>query len=191
MSSRSAARPSTDSGSRVVPQINVLSPSKSNSSTASSQAKPKSKKPRRPIRDTGFPEPFDCGRTTTLPHPEADLSPNATISSHDVGVEHVLKRQRLSFLKKHHKNLSHGVITPQTEALHSVLSLTFTDTDAANKDSHKLVNTSTTSLRLSRDDGASLRSKRGDHDDDTPPTSPDLSEHRRSKGLLAKLRRKS
>ncbi|PHH63838.1 hypothetical protein CDD81_5395 [Ophiocordyceps australis] len=190
MSSRSAARPSTDLGSRPIPKIHVLSPSKSNSSTTSSRDKTQSK-PRRQMRDTGFPEPFDDGRTTTLPHPEADLSPNATISCHDVGVEHVLKRQRLSFLKKHHKNLAHGVISPQTEALHSVVSLSFMDADAADKNSHRLVNTSTTSLRLSRDDGASLRSKRGDHDDETPPTSPDVSEHRRSKGLLAKLRRRS
>jgi len=38
-------------------------------------------------RDTGFPEPFSPDRNTTLPHPEADTSPNATIEGPDIALE--------------------------------------------------------------------------------------------------------
>lgn len=167
---------SVDAEARTIPQIQVMSP-------------PKATRPRREPRDTGFPEPFDEGRNTTLPHPDADLSPNATISHDDVAVDRALKRHRLSFLNKHKKTIAHGIINPQMEALQSVLSLSFMDTDSANKETPKLVSASTSSLRLSKDGGESVRSKR--YDEDTPPTSPDVSEHRRKRGLLGKLRRKS
>ncbi|KAJ5041331.1 uncharacterized protein L3040_005876 [Drepanopeziza brunnea f. sp. 'multigermtubi'] len=39
-------------------------------------------------RDTGFPEPLSEDRNTTLPHPDADTSPNATIESTDVIHKH-------------------------------------------------------------------------------------------------------
>ncbi|KFY50351.1 hypothetical protein V496_09391 [Pseudogymnoascus sp. VKM F-4515 (FW-2607)] len=35
------------------------------------------------IRYTGFPEPLSLDRNTTLPHPDADLSPDACIESFD------------------------------------------------------------------------------------------------------------
>ncbi|POR32705.1 Uncharacterized protein TPAR_07121 [Tolypocladium paradoxum] len=167
---------SADFEARTIPQIQVMSP-------------PKARGTRREPRDTGFPEPFDEGRNTTLPHPDADLSPNATISHDDVAVDRALKRHRLSFLNKHKKTIAHGIISPQMEALQSVLSLSFMDADSANKEPPKLVSASTSSLRLSKDGGESVRSKR--YDEDTPPTSPDVSEHRRKKGLLGRLRRKS
>src|SRR5690349_13343369 len=72
-------------------------------------------------RDTGFPSSFDgrksqyftnlhssytnpsplSERNTTLPHPDADLSPNASISADDVAIGRVLSRQRKSFLARH------------------------------------------------------------------------------------------
>jgi hypothetical protein len=66
-------------------------------------------------RDTGFPEPFCGGRNTTLPHPDADLSPNASISADDVPVQHVLHRSRRSFLAKpkHKRTISYGKIVPE------------------------------------------------------------------------------
>ncbi|KYK60981.1 hypothetical protein DCS_02121 [Drechmeria coniospora] len=170
------------SSTNPIPQIQVMPP-------------PKKSRQRREPRDTGFPEPFGegmsgFGRHTTLPHPDADLSPNATISHDDIAVDRVLKRHRLAFLNKNRKTLNHGMISPQMEALQSVLSLTFMDKDGAATQLPKLVCPSTSSLRLSRDGGDSTRSKRFD-DDETPPTSPDVSEHRRRKGLLGRLRRRS
>ncbi|ESA42640.1 hypothetical protein GE21DRAFT_8081 [Neurospora crassa] len=50
-------------------------------------------------RDTGFPEPFNGDRNTTLPHPEANLSPNATLGEEDISTERALMRARNSFLK--------------------------------------------------------------------------------------------
>lgn len=101
-------------------------------SIASSSA---SSRPR--TRDTGFPESF-CGskyrrllsyyvwlgfciltqsldRNTTLPHPDADTSPNACISQDDISISRVLSRQRRSFLAKHKRITSHGIITPDMQ----------------------------------------------------------------------------
>ncbi|OAA69590.1 hypothetical protein ISF_02860 [Cordyceps fumosorosea ARSEF 2679] len=79
-------------------------------------------------RDTGFPEPFCSGRNTTLPHPEADLSPNACIGQEDVHVDFTRKRTGLSFLhrsKKHRKGtLVHGALAAsQSSAGQSAVSL--------------------------------------------------------------------
>ncbi|TQN65444.1 hypothetical protein CSHISOI_09983 [Colletotrichum shisoi] len=71
------------------------------------------------LRDTGFPEPFNGERNTTLPHPDANLSPNAVISQEDISGSRVLARTRRSFLHKHKRTISHGVITPQMAALYS------------------------------------------------------------------------
>lgn len=58
-------------------------------------------------------------RNTTLPHPDADLSPNASISADDIAIARVLSRQRRSFLAKHKRTVSHGMITPEMERTHS------------------------------------------------------------------------
>ncbi|KAL0467381.1 hypothetical protein QR685DRAFT_574817 [Neurospora intermedia] len=50
-------------------------------------------------RDTGFPEPFNEDRNTTLPHPEANIGPNATLGEEDISTERALMRARNSFLK--------------------------------------------------------------------------------------------
>jgi hypothetical protein len=70
-------------------------------------------------RDTGFPEPFNGQRNTTLPHPDANLSPNATISQDDVAVARVLSRTRNSFLSgsRHKHTVSHGFLKPETDAV--------------------------------------------------------------------------
>jgi len=64
-----------------------------------------------------FLSPTD--RNTTLPHPDADLSPNACISADDVSVNKVLHRSRRSFLAKHKRTISYGKILPDMEAMHS------------------------------------------------------------------------
>ncbi|KAL2262281.1 hypothetical protein VTK26DRAFT_1873 [Humicola hyalothermophila] len=50
-------------------------------------------------RDTGFPEGFCGTRNTTLPHPEANLSPNACITEDDVSPLRALTRHRMTFLE--------------------------------------------------------------------------------------------
>jgi hypothetical protein len=87
-------------------------------------------------RDTGFPSSFDgrksspnllpipsysqiIERNTTLPHPDADLSPNASISADDIAIGRVISRQRRSFMAKHKRTVSHGMITPEMERTHS------------------------------------------------------------------------
>ncbi|KAK4091488.1 hypothetical protein Purlil1_3918 [Purpureocillium lilacinum] len=182
---------SVSTDTTCVPQIQVLPPTR--------KAKPA--KMREP-RDTGFPEPFDehhlhstapAGRNTTLPHPDADLSPDATISHEDVSGERALKRHRLSFLNKRKKTVSHGFINPQSEALYSGLVMPLMmGIDSSGREPPKLVSRSTWSLRVSKDGGESIRSLRRDGDDEeTPPTSPDVSEHRGKKGFFGRLRPKS
>jgi hypothetical protein len=82
---------------------------------------------RRRNRDTGFPEPFNGDRNTTLPYPGADLSPNARITMDDdllnadpFSHKRSFRRSRLS---KHKRTVSYGKITPQFEALQSVMSI--------------------------------------------------------------------
>ncbi|EQL02598.1 hypothetical protein G6O67_003684 [Ophiocordyceps sinensis] len=179
MPSPASSHRSTNTEVPAIPQIHVMSPPRTTTT-----------KSRRQPRDTGFPEPFDEGRTTTLPHPEADLSPNATISHEEIAVDRTLKRGRLFTRPRHWHAISHGVISPQVEALHSVMSLSTMRTDSFPREQPKLMSASTSSLRLFKDSAESMRSKRAD-DEDTPPTSPDVSEHRRKKGLLSRLRRKS
>ncbi|OAA59052.1 hypothetical protein SPI_06254 [Niveomyces insectorum RCEF 264] len=60
--------------------------------------------------DTGFPEPFG-GSNTTWRHPDANTSPDASISAADVAVEKVLRRSRGSFLMKHRRTLNSGKLT--------------------------------------------------------------------------------
>ncbi|KAG4420606.1 hypothetical protein IFR04_006313 [Cadophora malorum] len=50
-------------------------------------------------KDTGFPEPLSEDRNTTLPHPEADTSPNASIEAPDVDLARTHTRR--SFLGRH------------------------------------------------------------------------------------------
>ncbi|KAE9378568.1 hypothetical protein N431DRAFT_452647 [Stipitochalara longipes BDJ] len=51
---------------------------------------------------TGFPEPLSPDRNTTLPHPDADTSPNATIEAPDVDLTRI--QSRSSFLHRRHQS---------------------------------------------------------------------------------------
>ncbi|KAF7543025.1 hypothetical protein G7Z17_g11082 [Cylindrodendrum hubeiense] len=160
--------------SKAVPQINIMSPS------------PTIKSRRREPRDTGFPEPFNNVRNTTLPHPDADLSPGACISQDDISPERALSRSRRSFMRKKRHTVNHGRITPQSEALYSVLSLV--NTDITDSESIKAISPSTSSVRFSKDGTESIVSRR---DEETPPTSPDVPSHRSKKGGLLRKWRKN
>ena len=96
-------------------------------------------------------------------------------------------------MNKRKKTVSHGFINPQSEALYSGLVMPLMmGIDSSGREPPKLVSRSTWSLRVSKDGGESIRSLRRDGDDEeTPPTSPDVSEHRGKKGFFGRLRPKS
>jgi len=56
-------------------------------------------------RNTGFPEPFNNDRNTTLPHPDADTSPNATLEAPNIALSKINSRHSLFHHGRHH---SHG-----------------------------------------------------------------------------------
>lgn len=67
------------------------------------------------------------GYNTTLPHPDADLSPNAVISGDHLSLEGSMRRRRLSMLHKHRRTVSqssgnsNSSINTPSQALQSVL----------------------------------------------------------------------
>ncbi|KAF7563033.1 hypothetical protein G7046_g1081 [Stylonectria norvegica] len=167
--------PQINHGNKSTPRIQVMSMNPA-----------VERRPRRKSRDTGFPEPFNDDRNTTLPHPDADLSPNACLCEEDINPDRCLTRTHRSFLRKHsHRHvLQHGKITPQAEALYSVVSLVNNTTDA---DTQKPPSPSIVSSRLSKDGTDSIASRR---EEETPPTSPDVPSHHSKKHLLRKWRSK-
>ncbi|ROW00831.1 hypothetical protein VMCG_06511 [Cytospora schulzeri] len=82
-------------------------------------------------RNTGFPEPFCGNRNTTLPHPDANTSPDACISQDDISVTRVQSRQRRSFLAKNKRATSHGIITPEMEQMYSEMVAVYSDSEAS------------------------------------------------------------
>lgn len=59
-------------------------------------------------------------KNTSLPHPDADTSPNASICQDDIAVSRVLSRHRRSFLAKNSKRtISYGRITAEMEQMYS------------------------------------------------------------------------
>ncbi|KAL6810815.1 hypothetical protein GGI42DRAFT_349791 [Trichoderma sp. SZMC 28013] len=142
-------------------------------------SKSTSRTTRRVDRDTGFPEPFDQLSNTTLPHPDADLSPNACISHDDLAGDHALKRKRLSFLHRHkgRRTLMQGIIGTQTELVSSVLSLSLSRSSSS-------LQVGEAAPKLTSPSIASFQSKSGSEsadstkkEDETPPSSPDSVGH--------------
>ncbi|KAF4124260.1 hypothetical protein GMORB2_5976 [Geosmithia morbida] len=91
---------------------------------------PTSVRSRRRLRDhdTGFPETLGGCLTTNLPHPDADLSPNACITCDTIGSEQADIRRQQSMLSKHRRTVSQGSTNTQTSAasqqlVHGVLPL--------------------------------------------------------------------
>ncbi|KAI1389851.1 uncharacterized protein F4822DRAFT_216535 [Hypoxylon trugodes] len=68
--------------------------------------------------DTGFPDAF-ADYTTSLRHPEANVSPGACISAEDIDPSKTLQRTRRSFLAKHKHTISHGMIAQDASQHHS------------------------------------------------------------------------
>jgi hypothetical protein len=142
-------------------------------------------------------------RNTTLPHPDADLSPNASISADDIAIGRVLTRQRRSFLAKHKRTVSYGMITPEMERTHSgnlVLLLEENEPPLSTVNSNR-----SQQSRSSNHDGASFASSNDSgvhmhghgHDLDASPTSDKSFDspahaagvrgHKRRKSLLSRL----
>lgn len=117
-------------------------------------------------RDTGFPEPFCGNRNTTLPHPDANLSPGASISADDIAEHRVVARQR-RFLDKHKRTLSHGKITPENKRR---------DSDPGPQYEIGVPSSMGQKSRLSREDGASLVStdESGAVDEGSPAPPPEM-----------------
>ncbi|KAK4089238.1 hypothetical protein Purlil1_6227 [Purpureocillium lilacinum] len=135
----------------VRPQAAAVSPTKA--------AKPSSR-----LRDTGFPEPFNKDRNTTLPHPEADLSPNASISQGDVAVGDFAPHSR-PFLSKRKRIISHGIVDRQgVAALGAPLAVLSPDADARSKEGLRLLKGSASSLQLPKN-GVIAAESVGDEDE--------------------------
>ncbi|KAK5654874.1 hypothetical protein OQA88_6911 [Cercophora sp. LCS_1] len=49
-------------------------------------------------RDTGFPESFSGERTTSLPHPDAKLGADASLTEDDIAIDKAFIRHRMSLL---------------------------------------------------------------------------------------------
>lgn len=66
-------------------------------------------------RDTGFPEPFCGSRNTSLPHPEANLNPDACITEDDVNPTRALMRHRMSFMNQQEQQERERKLTGSSE----------------------------------------------------------------------------
>ncbi|KAM7186098.1 hypothetical protein V8F33_012010 [Rhypophila sp. PSN 637] len=99
-------------GSRMT--SGATSPTSTTSSARSSLSK----------RDTGFPEGFCGNRNTSLPHPNANLSPDACITEDDIAITRALARHRMSFIaqkeKQHRLNNQHNGALNRGMALNAI-----------------------------------------------------------------------
>ncbi|KAI1380800.1 hypothetical protein F4677DRAFT_198743 [Hypoxylon crocopeplum] len=141
--------------------------------------------------DTGFPDAF-AEYTTSRRHPEANVSPGACISAEDIDSSRTLQRTRRSFLAKHKRTISHGVITQDShrqQTNHSTLVLPSVDS-AVDVGDVKPVDTNGSIGRSSKDGTESIDriefSINGDYSPPSPnvPYEEDLSDDGRHKMKL-------
>ncbi|CZR68373.1 uncharacterized protein PAC_18272 [Phialocephala subalpina] len=79
-------------------------------------------------KNTGFPEPFSEDRNTTLPHPDADTSPNATIEAPD---DLTRTHSRSSFLHRNGRHHSGHHLFGRHDSLDKMYAnITYADDDA-------------------------------------------------------------
>ncbi|KAI1395232.1 hypothetical protein F4819DRAFT_501198 [Hypoxylon fuscum] len=148
--------------------------------------------------DTGFPEAF-AERTTSLRHPEANVSPGACISAEDIDPSKTMQRTRRSVLAKHRRTISHGRITqdPDYQQQSNCSALVLPTVDSA-VDVGDIKPTDTNgSIGCSSKDGAESidRTDVSDNGDYSPisamgPTEDDLltDDGRQKRGLFRKWR---
>ncbi|KAI0009867.1 hypothetical protein F4779DRAFT_339734 [Xylariaceae sp. FL0662B] len=113
--------------------------------------------------DTGFPESF-AAYTTSLRHPDAIVTPGACISGDDVDPSRTLQRSRRSFLTRHKRTISHGVINKglSQKQSNSSMSVLPSIDSAVEVDDSKSPDTAG-SLGLSKDGAESI----GSHTEDS------------------------
>lgn len=133
-------------------------------------------------KSVSFALTYSPDRNTTLPHPDADTSPNACISQDDISVTRVLSRQRRSFLAKHKRITSHGIITPDMQMYNeNNVSLVMSECEPSpGLTSARLASIPASSAVVhssrphSKGDGESLASaSTGDHNDAAPKSPTD------------------
>ncbi|KAI2605764.1 uncharacterized protein GGS25DRAFT_355806 [Hypoxylon fragiforme] len=124
--------------------------------------------------DTGFPDAF-AEYTTSLRHPDADVSPNACIAAEDIDPSKSLHRARRSFLARHSLSnkhtISHGMLAQtlnRKRSSHS--SLVMTSADSGVDVGHPKRTDTNGSIGGSSKDGA--ESIVMSLNDDSPPSSP-------------------
>ncbi|KAI6710567.1 hypothetical protein JHW43_006897 [Diplocarpon mali] len=69
-------------------------------------------------KGTGFPEPLSEDRNTTLPHPDADTSLNATIEAHEGESNKAYSRRSFLAIKYRSRNSSFTDIDPMKSGLY-------------------------------------------------------------------------
>ncbi|KAI0143934.1 hypothetical protein F4776DRAFT_446139 [Hypoxylon sp. NC0597] len=123
--------------------------------------------------DTGFPDAF-AEYTTSLRHPEANVNPGACISAEDIDPSRTLHRTRRSFLAKHKRTISHGVISRDSDKRHgnnSTLALPTTDS-AVDMGDLKHVDTNGSIGHSSKDGTESIDQIEVSINGDCSPSSP-------------------
>ncbi|KAI1107050.1 hypothetical protein F4804DRAFT_239614 [Jackrogersella minutella] len=138
--------------------------------------------------DTGFPDAF-AEYTTSLRHPEANVSPGVCISAEDIDPAKALHRTRRSFLARHKLAISHGVITHDDEDMkrpnRSSLLISTIDS-AVDVGSLKRKDTNGSFGRSSKDGTESIRRMDGDSSPPSPAASneEDFTDDGRQRGKL-------
>ncbi|TPX14398.1 uncharacterized protein E0L32_005362 [Thyridium curvatum] len=151
-------------------------------------------------RDTGFPEPFNGDRNTTLPHPEANLSPDACITADDISVAKVFHRSRRSFLSKSSRRavVSHGKIAPGVAQMYSGSTAALVESEEGESPPPALDKSDPLLGQVVTQDGSVGRASSSlNGDDDYPPaakqvrTSEDSPGSPKRRGVLGKLKMSS
>ncbi|KFY26460.1 hypothetical protein V491_01298 [Pseudogymnoascus sp. VKM F-3775] len=125
------------------------------------------------IRYTGFPEPLSLQRNTTLPHPDANLSPNACIESSDIPLARSSSRLRFSSSRR---VSSKGFIDPNQV----YENIRYIDRTVTPKPGSSSSSKDSTSPSLDSDGGFKLREEGRRLTGDTDSSERD---HQRKRGL--------
>jgi hypothetical protein len=195
---------------KSVPQIRIMSAPTSPMSPSSPTFTTRTHR-RDQSHDTGFHEPL-CGgmvptslrrasfvlrreadqelvaeRNTTLPHPDADLSPNAYFPRDEQAVNQAVKRRSRSFIHRHRRTISHGSISNIAIMMQSASTLhSLPDDDEHHQRLSKGKSSVAPSLGISKVGTDSDLSRK---DSFTPPSSPGATGVSPKRGLFRKWRR--
>ncbi|KFY87823.1 hypothetical protein V500_06734 [Pseudogymnoascus sp. VKM F-4518 (FW-2643)] len=125
------------------------------------------------IRYTGFPEPLSLQRNTTLPHPDANLSPNACIESSGIPLARSSSRFHFSSSRR---VSSKGFIDPN----HVYENIHYVDSTAGLKPGSSSSSKDSSSPSLDSEAGFKTREEGGRLSGETDSSERN---HRKKKGL--------